>query len=211
MHNNATTALQTNSRSRVGRARQATEARTSLPAPRRRRLRHPLTLGRPRTRARGVGLRRDGPEPECGCSSDGVDQRRQLRPFTAEQLMRPARLGAPPRVHHKDPVVVDNRVQPVCNGEQGHVGHVRPQGALDAGVGRVVDGRGGLVQQQHGWRAERGPGEAQKLTLAHGPVCPAFLHQGVETALQGQHGLTQTHRRERSPELVVRVGAQRVD
>eukprot|EP00962_Isochrysis_galbana_P003054 scaffold859_cov132-Isochrysis_galbana.AAC.2 len=119
MHNNATTALQTNSRSRVGRARQATEARTSLPAPRRRRLRHPLTLGRPRTRARGVGLRRDGPEPECGCSSDGVDQRRQLRPFTAEQLMRPARLGAPPRVHHKDPVVVDNRVQPVCNGRAG--------------------------------------------------------------------------------------------
>ena len=74
---------------------------------------------------------------------------------------------------------VAHRRQPVGDHDGGAVGRHLGQGALDGGLGLVVDRRGGLVEDQDGGVAQDGPGDGEPLALATRQLLAPLAHQGL--------------------------------
>ena len=74
--------------------------------------------------------------------------------------------------------------------EEGAVGELLADAALDAGVGGPVDGRGRLVEDQDLGPGDEGAREAEELALALGEVEAAFADARAERGEDvGVHGV----------------------
>ena len=84
----------------------------------------------------------------------------------AQELRRRARLEDAALAQQEYLVDVGNRQQPVRDHDDGRVVEVGAHAALDGGVGRRVDVRGRLVEQQQLGAQQQGPRQAEQLPLA---------------------------------------------
>ena len=97
------------------------------------------------------------------------DELRKERSRSLQQQRGVVELDHAPRIHDGDPVVVDDRVQPVRDREQRAFRAGGAQHRRRADVGLGVDGRGRLVEQHESRAAQQRTRKAQQLALAHLP------------------------------------------
>lgn len=76
-------------------------------------------------------------------------------------------------IQHEHLIVIDNRLQPMSNGDNGTLLELTKR-LLDLSISPVVDGGGGFVHHEHAGILEEGTGETEKLPLALGEVGAVF-------------------------------------
>jgi len=112
--------------------------------------------------------------------------------------------------HYEDAVSVDDRVEAVGDREHGAVGKGLADGLLDESVCLRVDGRGGLVEQEHLGLAKGCTGKAQQLALAHGKVVAVVSHDREQAIVQAFDGVAHVRLLQGAPHVAIRVGVERV-
>ena len=91
----------------------------------------------------------------------------------------------PALLHDDDAVGMAHGAEPMGDHQRGAAGCDLVEGALDRGLGFVVHGCGGLIEDQHRWIFEDGAGQGDPLALtAREPLAP-FAHHRVEAVRQG--------------------------
>ena len=86
---------------------------------------------------------------------------------------------------HGDLVGVFDGAQPVGHDDAGAAPAQLCKGLLDVHFGFVVQGAGGLVQDQDGRVLQEHPGNGDPLPLAPGQLYPPFAHVGIIALFQG--------------------------
>jgi hypothetical protein len=146
-------------------------------------LRQPGVGGDGRPEAR-VGLRR------CACAGLAGARRaprsrlrrlRRLRTLGAPQqsVLRPSIAGDATLLDHHHPVGGARKLDRVGDDDRGAVAHQHVEAREDLGLALGVESRGGLVEDQHGWIAEQGPGDGDSLALSPGEAGPIGSEHGV--------------------------------
>ena len=82
-------------------------------------------------------------------------------------------------LHHDDPVCVLDAEDPLGDDDlrrSRNPGHER---LPDPGIGRRIDRRGGIVEDQHFRLFQQGAGDAEPLALASGNIGPSLLDPGL--------------------------------
>ena len=82
-------------------------------------------------------------------------------------------------VHHHDTVGLLDGEDALGDNDLRRAWDAGIEGRADGGVGRRVDGRGGVVQHQHFRMLQQGPGDAQALPLAAGDIGAALVDDRV--------------------------------
>src|SRR4029077_19644684 len=80
-------------------------------------------------------------------------------PAPLEQLLVGARLDDAAGLHHVDAVGVDDRAQAMGDDDAGGLQPL--EAAADDLLGAVVEGAGGLVEEDDPWPVDDGPGDQQ--------------------------------------------------
>jgi hypothetical protein len=84
-------------------------------------------------------------------------------------------------------------VQAVRNGEHRGVLKLLPNAQLHCGIGGIVNGSGGFVEDEHFGFAQQGTANAQELPLPDAEVLAPFGNHLVELSFESAHGWTQLH------------------
>ena len=87
-------------------------------------------------------------------------------------------------LHDDNAVGVADGGQAVGDDDHGAVAAQLDQGVLDGPLGLVVEGRGGLVEEQDGRVAQKGPGNGNALALATGELAAIGADPGGEAVGQ---------------------------
>ena len=112
-------------------------------------------------------------------------------------------------MEHEDFVGVDNRAEPVGNGDRGAAAHELRDRPLDLRLDVRVDGAGGLVEDQQGRIGGHSTGKGQQLPLADAHPAPAFGQLVVPATGEPLDDPIGAHpRRRRGERLVVDVGIE---
>ncbi len=108
-----------------------------------------------------------------------------------EEVLRGVKLPDLPLVQHHDLVVVEDRVEPVGDGQHRTTLELLPDGGLDEVVRLQVDGGSGLVQDEHLGLAQERPAQTEQLSLAHAQVLAALTDLVVEALVERGRPLLQ--------------------
>ena len=96
------------------------------------------------------------------------------------QSQRSVELGNPACVHHTDPIVSDDRLEPMRNAQQGPPPEGRRNRPLDLLVRFQVDRRRCLVAHNDPTVPDQGTRERHELALSQGVVQPLLLNHAVK-------------------------------
>ena len=119
-----------------------------------------------------------------------------------EQLVVCAVGGHPPGRHEHDIVGQRDRRRPRCDHQHRRLER-RPQPIEDRLLGRRVERRGRVVEDQDRRTPHERPGERDPLALTTAEADPALADHGVESGRQRPHELVGRREVQRRPHLVV--------
>ena len=100
--------------------------------------------------------------------TDGVELR--VEGAVAQELGVGAESGGSPVVEDEDEVGVSDGADALGDEDDGGVGVVLADGGAEGGVGAVVEGAGGVVEDEDGWMGGEGAGDEESLPLSAGEV-----------------------------------------
>ena len=126
-----------------------------------------------------------------------------------QQLGMGALLDDPAGVQHDDTVGVLHGGQAVRDDQRGATAHQAFQRGLNLTLGLVVQGRGGLVQDQDGRVLDQGARDRQALALAAGQARGVLAHLGLQAVGQALDEFQQVGGGERVADLLLARLAQR--
>ncbi len=107
-----------------------------------------------------------------------------VRRAASGQLVVRAVVHDPAAVQHDDPVGQVQGRAPVSHEQQGAARQAGAQGRMDRGLGRRVDRAGRVVQDQHAWIGQQGPGQRDPLPLPTGEGQPPLTDHRVVATVQ---------------------------
>ena len=98
----------------------------------------------------------------------------------AQQLFVPASLDDAAFLHHDDPPGIADSGQAMGHHQCGPAAHQAFEGLLDQRLGFCVEGRCGLIQDEHARVTDECPGNRQALFLAPGKPGTFFPQVGIQ-------------------------------
>src|SRR5271165_3234161 len=109
----------------------------------------------------------------------GHAEQMAVEPVQLKQVLMPSAFDESASVDHQDQVGVADRGKAVGDYQHDAVFGDAVHVFLDGALGLVVEGAGGLVEDQHAGTTQQGPGDGEALTLATGEVSSALADDAI--------------------------------
>mmetsp|Transcript_41548 Transcript_41548/g.96291 ORF Transcript_41548/g.96291 Transcript_41548/m.96291 type:complete len:228 (+) Transcript_41548:183-866(+) len=114
-------------------------------------------------------------------------------------------------LHHDDHVELQDRLQAVCDDDDGRPGEGRLDRRLDQLLRVGVQRRGGFIQKDQGRLADDCPCEAEQLPLTEAHVAPVHCNRCEDAILHAFHCVLELYHAQALPDFFITVQAEGVE